>query len=282
MTDLNKAQKVCKVPKLIIRMDWFCESIPWQCDFGTNIYEVKICSSKNADFYVFAKRSTFMTELRHGSTETRMSPAPDPTRVGETTITFYFKNKKTGKCICYRDCDVTGDLGSINFLQREEDIDEDVFVVGDVSQDSVYEVGENLKISAVEDINYDKDPVTLKEVIRDVTIEEFINTYVHDSLLKEILISKFSNDNWTQFIHTDPQIIYNQDYCVIQGADEESPGCPQNEWYNLFLHQKQYNDMGISHLRIPLSQYLGTWFLPFRKQTWSYKEKKALVSDNDQ
>lgn len=287
MVELNEKQKaemVSKVPKVMIKYsDHFCESIPWQCDYGTDIYEVKVCSSKDTDFYVFAKRSTFLTEVRHGDKNTGMSPKPDPERVGKTTITFYVKNKKNGIRICYRDCAVTGDLGAINFLQKEPDIDEDAFIVGDTCEDSIY-VDDALPLDALlgtllaaddddlslENINYGKDTVTIKEVIGShINIDEFIDTYVHEPMLNEILKSKFQKGTWTQPIHTEPQIYYNQEHCVIQG--EESPGCPQDEWYQLFLHQKQYNRMGISHLRISLSEHLGTWFLPVQKQTWFYK-----------
>lgn len=238
--------------------DHYCESIPWRCDCGTNIYEVKICSAKDMNFYVFAKQSTFLGEVRHGSTDTGMIPKPDPERIGETTILFYIKNKNNNSLnslICYRDCHITGDLGSIKFLLNEKDIDEEAFIVGDTYEEEKEDEDEDKDEDKDKDKdNSDKHNRSIQDVIGALHINDFINTYVNDPMLCKIILEKFQNNTWKKPFHITPQVTYNPYYEKV-GRDE---------WYQLFLqdHLSQYNPFGISHLRISLFEHLGTWFLP--------------------
>jgi hypothetical protein len=175
-----------------------------------------------------AKRSTFLSQLRHGKIY-------NSAKAGETTITLYIKNKKTGKCAYYCECSLTGDLPAIKCLLKETDI-----------------------------TNNTNDYSDIEDVIEDFSFwsaNDFIDMYVNEPILKEILLSKFNDDTWSKLIYIQPIIKYNQDYLV-----------DTDEWYRLFINSQELTERkGISHIRISLCEHFGTWFLPINQPTWYYK-----------
>jgi hypothetical protein len=247
--------------ELNIRHETYCESIPWGCDFGTNLYQVDQTFMTNSEYYVYVKKTTLITECRHGDRNTGMTPQTPSD--GRTYFLFFVKNLKTGKKVCYRDWDISGDLEKIKDLNRDLHISEDTYVVGDVS-DSCFDSDDE------EDGNTGKEVITINEVISG-SLEEFLNLFLHhqrfDPRSHDIIVDKFNDvSKWNKVVYLDPNYLYNQDYWM---KGEE----PVEQWYDVFIHAKKdrtFTDCA-DLIRVPFS--LGPFKINVTADdgTWTYE-----------
>ena len=269
---------------IVYKTNCYCESIPWGCDYGCDIYQVKNSVGYDSKYYVFVKRSTFMTEVRHGSTDTGMEDwneygelaRHNAWRKGHTYLTFYVKNLVSQVSVVYRDNDVLGNLKKItHILAKEKHIqhmDKEAYIIGNGEPCS-----ENLG----------KSKVSIEDVLAgsDLNLNDLIERYVFNKVDQDILLSKFGlsdknnggmTQRWTDVVIMNPEFEYDECYWNIRDDEDLNP-----EWYELFSYNHRYSlDRCYDHLPIQIT--MGCFRVINLPQTeWSYYVRPSITAPEE-